>query len=296
MSRILPNSGYSPYSKQEMLEVFFTSYKNYFNLTNLTFNEFVGSVAYQFSDYLSNCYLDIQNRIVSERNFVLEKAFEANQQILSMKNAVNGSTQLNFKGVCEGMNYDFITDNTDNKYKLEINIDTPKNDDGSDIVNDDYTNANNLKKAFAYSAHDLCPTSGSKSIDILDIDNNSITVKFNSIDKTVTANNKDEAGYLSVDAYIYYQTRRPDDPVVINNIKSTFRERFEAIQKIGESIYPETFINPQDFNCVDFTVYFKYSNGTSGYVSTPIILTKLTKAILDKIEVFNTEPVAVFKV
>ena len=292
MSRIVESKGYVPFSIDEILQKFYQEYKILTGQSSLTFNQYVGTAAYQFAEYLARGIIDIQDRISLGNSFILEDLYDANEAILSQKNCVNGSTFYNFKDVCLGLNYDFITDNIDNKYKLEINIDTPLNDSKNPITNDDFTtNCEKLKNAFAYSAHDLAVTAGSSIIAITDINSITKNANFNYINSSMLATNYTDKGYLTLDVHIQFVTRHQNDSVIVNNIVSDFRESFGQKMLIGASIYPEVYLYPYNYNCADFVTYFKISGSTDPWQTGKIECGKQTKCVLASVISVNVPPI-----
>lgn len=292
MSRIVESLGYVPLTVDEIIQKFYQSYKIKTGQSNLTFEQFVGTAAYQFAEYLARNMSDIQDRISLGNSFILEALYDANEAILTQKNAINGSTHYNFKDACLGLNYDFITDNIDNKYKLEINIDTPLNDDKNPITNDDFSvNCSKLKRAFVLSAHDLAITAGTSVIAITDINDVVKNVNFNYINSSMVAGSFIDKGYLTLDVHIQFITRKPNDSVIVNDIVADFRQSFESKMLIGASIYPETYLYPFDYNCADFVTYFKKSGSADPWQTGTINVSKLTKCVLASVIAVPNPPI-----
>lgn len=290
MSRISDTGGWLPYTFDDIMTMSYSKYKILTGYPNMTFEEFTGTVAYQIAEYTARILVDIQDRVALSNNYLLMSLYDANEAILSQKNCVNGATALNFKDVCLGMNYQQIIDIDDsNKVKLEINIDTPLDDSGNSTTNF-VSNVSNLKQAFAYSSHDLVPTKGDTSIAITDIDNNVVNVQFNYINSDTIANSFMSKGYLSVDCYIQFVTRRANDPVIVNSIESDFRAIFNDVQKIGIGLYSESYIHPRDYNCVDFIISFRLSGSTDPWQTSPIEVSSATKCTLSAVTI-SSNPV-----
>jgi hypothetical protein len=285
MSRISDTGGWLPYTFDQIATMCYEKYKIQTGQVNLTFQEFVGTVGFELAEYTGRFLSDAQSFVALANNYLLMSIYDANEAILSQKNCVNGATQLNFKDVCLGMNYQQIVDASDsNKVKLEINIDTPLDDSGNSTTNF-VSNCTNLKKSFAYSAHDLVPTKGDTSIAITDIDNNVVNVQFNYINSSILASSFAEKGYLAVDCYIQFVTRRPNDPVIVNAIESDFRAIFNDVQKIGIGLYSEAYIHPRDYNCIDFVISFRKSGSTDPWQTSPIEVGSATKCTLSAVTI-----------
>jgi hypothetical protein len=225
-----PNLGFEPRTFQQIINQYLEKFNELTN-QNLSLNEFLGSQNFQVSNLFAEDINQVELGIANIINQIFGFFGETQNQI----NTGVGSSYLGFintfKDVCLGLN--LVVPEAG---KIAIYFDTPQDED---------------QQSF-FQLFENCLGAGIIA-DTGDIAG--FFVDALGVNRAVSYSKITSADYTKLYVKIKYRLKTNGLPIKEIDLKNLFEERFNSLNKIGESFYPETYISSQDFPSVaDFIV------------------------------------------